>query len=184
MRISLDLGMPHLKVSDKLTKCGKRSAFTTAEMLIVLLIISFLVIALPPLTNKRVEKKIRRGEHGRYECFMKPVTSGGQTKLHLVEYLATEHGGAMWGANGRDLGEVDANGVAEDGRCRFRPQEMAPTASYFVMHLIGGGGGGGFPPYDGSSTYKANRADNNNIVKILFEPLDTSYNTYMHSGSK
>ena len=131
---------------------------------------------MPPLVNKKIEKRVRNGEHGRYECFYNPIVDDdGQVSLQLYEYLATEHGGYVLGENGHPVENGD--------RCRFKPQEWAPTASYFIMQIIGGGGGGAYPPYDGSSTYKANRTDSNNVVKLLFEPINSSDNTYMHSGS-
>ena len=51
-----------------------REGFSLAEMLIVLLIISFLVLAMPPIVHKKVQKRITRGEHGRYECWVAPQT--------------------------------------------------------------------------------------------------------------
>ena len=163
---------------NKLSTQNHKSAFTTAEMLIVLLIISFLVIAIPPIVNKKIEKRLRRGDHGRYECFVRPEDG------HLYEYLATERGGQIFGANGHDLGVPGAEG---SGRCRFKPQEYASTASYFMMQIIGGGGGGAYPPYDANLHYQR-VTDSTNKVRILRQPENShagnNVREYLHSGSQ
>ena len=119
---------------------NKKGAFSVAEMLMVLLILSFLILALPPIVHKNVEKRIIRGEHGRYECWIDP--NNGQT----YEYYATEKNGIAPG--------YTATGKVVDA-CRFSPKEQAPNAAYFSFQAIGGGAGGTYPPYDpNSTTYK------------------------------
>lgn len=119
-----------------------RYGFSAAEMLIVLLILSFLILALPPLVHKPVTKKITRGEHGRFECWVDP--NDGNT----YEFYATEK-------NGADPEYLDAAGnpvgkqVAE---CHFSPKDQAPNAAFFSFQAIGGGAGGSYPPYNPSST--------------------------------
>lgn len=126
---------------------GDKTGFSVAEMLIVLLILSFLILALPPLVHKKVEKRVTRGDHGRYECWRDPDTG------ELMEFYATEKAGA-------DPKYLDAAGnpigaPAEGGQCKFNPEEMAPNAAYFSFQAVGGGSGGTYPPYDPSdTTYK------------------------------
>ncbi len=119
-----------------------KDGFSVAEMLLVLLILSFLVLALPPIVHKKVEKRITRGEHGRYECWRDPDTGA------LKEFYATER-------NGADPRYLDAAGnpVGEEvAQCRFSPHDQAPNAAYFSFQAIGGGAGGAYPPYDPTST--------------------------------
>ncbi len=132
---------------DKLKKriMGDKTGFSVAEMLIVLLILSFLILALPPLVHKKVEKRVTRGDHGRYECWRDPETGD------LMEFYATEKSGAdaaYVDAAGNPIGKV----VTE---CKFNPEEMAPNAAYFSFQAVGGGSGGTYPPYDpNDTTYK------------------------------
>ena len=119
---------------------NKKGAFSVAEMLMVLLILSFLILALPPIAHKKVEKRVIRGEHGRYECWIDP--NNGMT----YEYYATEKNGVAPG--------YTATGKVVDS-CRFSPKEQAPNAAYFSFQAIGGGAGGTYPPYDpNNTTYK------------------------------
>lgn len=111
----------------------KRGGFSVAEMLMVLLILSFLILALPPIVHKKVEKRVIRGEHGRYECWVDP--NDGKT----YEYYATEKSGIA-------PGYTEAGKVVDS--CRFSPKEQAPNAAYFSFQAIGGGAGGTYPPYN------------------------------------
>ena len=130
-------------------KKQNRDGFSVAEMLMVLLIISFLILAIPPLVHKKVEKRVNRGEHGRYECW---VTTNGEVR----EYYATEKNGiedpdyinaAEGGTEKEPLGKVIGT-VAGGARCKFDPATKAPNAAYFTFQAIGGGGGGSYPIYD------------------------------------
>lgn len=130
---------------------ANRKGFSLAEMLIVLLIISFLVLAMPPIVHKKVQKRITRGEHGRYECWVSPqdMTVDGVTyqKGKTYEYYATEKNGpcADCGAKNSPKGYIPTG-----GQCTFKPKEMAPNAAYFSFNVIGGGAGGSYAPYDPS----------------------------------
>ena len=126
-----------------------REGFSIAEMLMVLLIISFLILAIPPIIHKKYEKRVNRGEHGRYECW---VTTDGQVR----EFYATEKNGiedpayinaAEGGTEKEPLGKVIGT-VAGGARCKFDPTSKAPNAAYFTFQAIGGGGGGSYPIYD------------------------------------
>ena len=163
-----------IKAFGKRKSCIKFSAFTVAEMLLVLLIISFLIIAIPPLVNKKIAKKVMRGEHGRYECWINP--EDGAT----YEYLATErHGvGAIFHHNGDDLGRK----LGPNERCRFKPAEMAPTAPYFVMQIIGGGGGGAYAPYRADNTDYHKVEDEKATVKAKRERSRSENYAFYHNG--
>lgn len=146
---------------------GIKRGFSIAEMLIVLLIISFLVLALPPVVHKTVAKKIVRGEHGRFECWIDPAD--GET----YEFYATEKSGAKpeyLDAAGNPKGKKVEN-------CTFDPVKQAPNAAYFSFQAIGGGAGGSYPPYDPTKTmYKDTNYDDES-VKITLSNTCCS-NTY------
>ena len=130
---------------------ANREGFSLAEMLIVLLIISFLVLAMPPIVHKKVQKRITRGEHGRYECWVAPqtMTVNGVTYNEgtTYEYYATEKSGPCSNCGAKET----PNGyVPTGGHCTFKPKEMAPNAAYFSFNVIGGGAGGSYAPYDAS----------------------------------
>ena len=96
-------------------------AFSIAEMLVVLVIVSVLAIGLPMVHFKKTELKTKRSYHGRYECFY----DGNQLK----EYMAYESG--------------VSNGPDNVTSCTFTPPK---TAIYFLVHAVGGGGGGTLVP--------------------------------------
>ena len=91
-------------------------AFSLAEMLCVLLIMSFIVIGLPAIHFKKTELKTKRSLHGRYECYYE----GNQ----LMEYTVNEDGTT-----------TGSKPVAE---CKFTPPS---NAIFFLVHAVGGGGG-------------------------------------------
>ena len=95
----------------------KTSAFSLAEMLVVLLIMSFIAIGVPLIHFKKVEMKTKRSVHGRYECF---YNEAGQ----LSQYVVNESGGKTL--------ETGIPG------CTFTPPK---NAIYFIIHAVGGGGG-------------------------------------------
>lgn len=133
-------------------KINSKDAFSTAEMLLVLLIISFLVLAMPPLVHKKFEKNLRRAEHGRYECWRDAATN------KVYEFVATEKAGPL---DKENMIEVNSEGkkipvgkdLGEDGKCKFDAQAYAPNAAFFSMQVIGGGAGGSFPPYQLTDQY-------------------------------
>ena len=109
-----------------------KSAFSLAEMLLVLLIMSFLSMAIAPFVTKKVKKDTYRQPHGRFECFWH--------NDRLIQYNVLETGA----------------GTQEDrtaqGYCEFEPVERA---AFYLVQGVGGGGGGAFAatqPYVTSST--------------------------------
>lgn len=94
----------------------KYSAFTLAEMLVVLLIMSFIAIGIPLIHFKKTELKTKRSLHGRYECYYQGNT--------LMEYMVNEEGANM-----------GPNAVTS---CSFTPPK---NAIFFLVHAVGGGGG-------------------------------------------
>jgi len=144
-----------------------KEAFSVAEMLLVLLILSFLVLALPPIVHKKVEKRVTRGEHGRYECWRDPNNN------LLYEYYATEKNGI-------------APGYTETGKqvteCTFSPKEQAPNAAYFSFQVIGGGAGGTYPPYDPNDTTYRNPAYTETADVRLGTGCCSSYDSYDKYG--
>ena len=55
-------------ILNRVTKNSK-NAFSLAEMLLVLLILSFLIVSLAPIAYKKIPKKTDRLPHGRFECY-------------------------------------------------------------------------------------------------------------------
>lgn len=151
-----------------------KDGFSVAEMLLVLLILSFLVLALPPIVHKKVEKRITRGEHGRYECWRDPDTN------QLMEFYATERNGAdpkYLDAAGKPVGEAVT-------ACRFSPKDQAPNAAYFSFQAIGGGSGGAYPIYSRSGTtyYDDDYAETATIY-FTKNCCRTNYSTWYTDGS-
>ncbi len=104
----------------------KNTAYTLAEVLVVMSIIMLIILALPPVTKKVFKIKDTRKAHGRYECYWKVNEANG--KKELWSYTAEE--------NGR---EVETN-LGEDATyCEFQPTS---NSIYFIMHAVGGGGAG------------------------------------------
>lgn len=152
----------------------EKDAFSAAEMLLVMLIIGFLILAMPPLVHKKFEKKVTRGEHGRYECWRDPDNN------HVYDFIATEKGGpveraSMVDATGRPRGrDLGVNGV-----CSFNPRVHAQNASFFSMQVVGGGAGGAYPPYENSETYVKNSTTISKDVKLTH----INYNVLTGTGT-
>ena len=104
-------------------KLGIKGGFSLAEMLLVLMILSFLTIAMAPFVVKKVNKKTARAPHGRYECYIDETT--GKT----MQYLANENGAVT--------------GPVEVAACTFSTPKKA---SFFIVQAIGAGAGGTFVP--------------------------------------
>lgn len=102
------------------------SAYTLAEMLIVMSIIMMVILSLPAMTKKVFKLEETRKSHGRYECYWETQSDGSKK---LMEYLAEE--------NGRKVTTESKN--ADEGVCRFIPPQ---NTIYFMVHAVGGGGGG------------------------------------------
>ena len=101
--------------AEKDKRC-KFHGFSMAEMLVVLLIMSFIAIGVPLIHFKKAELKTKRSIHGRYECYY----NGGA----LTQYSVNEDGV-----------EQGPDAVTE---CRFAPPK---SAIFFMVHAVGGGGG-------------------------------------------
>ena len=95
---------------------ARLGGFSMAEMLVVMLIMSFIAIGVPAIHFKKTELKTKRSLHGRYECYY-----NGNT---LTQYYVNEEGG-----------KTGPTAVTE---CTFTPPK---NAIYFLVHAVGGGGG-------------------------------------------
>ena len=98
-----------------------KQAYTLAEMLIVLGILSLMMLAMPPLTKKLFKVKTQPKKHGRVECYY-------NSDNKLVKYETTE--------DGTPTLEVVEN---EDDGCQFNPPS---NVMYIMIHAVGGGGAG------------------------------------------
>lgn len=103
----------------------KRRAYTLAEMLVVLVIISVVLISLPHATKKLFAVKEVKSYHGRFECYW---DNAGNLKY----YYAKERPGLP-----TEIKEGDGD---DDGKCEFIPPITYP---YIMIHAVGGGGAGG-----------------------------------------
>lgn len=106
-------------------KNWKDSAYTLAEMLIVMAIIMLIILSLPMATKKVFKLDDMRKSHGRYECYW--AEKDGEKKL--MTYMAEE--------NGRVIEAESAH--ADEGKCIFSPPQ---NTIYFMIHAVGGGGAG------------------------------------------
>lgn len=108
--------------------------YTLAEMLMVMLIVSLMILALPPATKKIYKERTTRRLHGRYECYRNAANQ-------IVQASATE-GGVM-------------STPAVVDKCTF----TVPRSSIYVLvHAVGGGGGGAYVksiPTDTSEAFVA-----------------------------
>lgn len=104
----------------------KYSAYTLAEMLIVMSIIMLVILSLPTMTKKVFKLDETRKSHGRYECYWDKQADGSKK---LMTYYAEE--------NGRQV--TSESKTAADGVCKFVPPV---NTIYFMVHAVGGGGGG------------------------------------------
>ena len=100
----------------------KTKAYTLAEVLIVMTVITLIMLALPPVTKKVFKIKDTRSPHGRYECYWKEGAKGKE----LWSYMYTD------------------SGISEEKKqthdyCEFKPSK---NAIYYIMHAVGGGGAG------------------------------------------
>ena len=96
---------------------AKIAGFSIAEMLVVMLIMSFIVIGVPAIHFKKNEVKTKRSLHGRFECYY-----NGNT---LMSYYANEEGASE---------TLTVGGAG----CTFTPPK---NAVYLLIHAVGGGGG-------------------------------------------
>ena len=101
----------------------KYSAYTLAEMLVVLVIISVVLISLPTATKKLFKVENVKTYHGRFECYWE--------NDKLKYYYAKERPG---------LSPEFETGELEGDSCEFVPPL---TYHYIMIHAVGGGGAGG-----------------------------------------
>ncbi len=113
---------------------AKIAGFSIAEMLVVMLIMSFIVIGVPAIHFKKNEVKTKRSLHGRFECYY-----NGNT---LMSYYVNEEGAS------------ETPAVGGEG-CKFTPPK---NAVYLLIHAVGGGGGGS--TFTGSKTVSPKTENN------------------------
>ena len=102
-------------------KLTSKFGFSLAETLLVLLIMSFLIVAIAPISYKQITKKVKRDHHGRFECY---YDSSG----NLHQYKADEI-----------TGGEDKIISGDDAVCTFEPPS---SAAFYIVQAIGGGAGG------------------------------------------
>lgn len=110
----------------------KTPGYTLAEMLMVMLIVSLMILALPPVTKKVYKTTTTRKYHGRFECYR---NAAGQ----IVQVKTTE-------------GVTPPAAPTVVTKCSL---ELPSNSIYVLIHAIGGGGGGAYvsaAPVDGSAT--------------------------------
>ena len=106
----------------------KHTAYTMAEMLIVMVIIAVVMLSLPKATKKMFRMETVRANHQRYECYWK----NGVLTQHTVTETLT----------GQATGDSEINASEKshhDDVCIFTPPDNTP---YVMLHAVGGGGGG------------------------------------------
>lgn len=111
-------------------------AFSLGEMLLVLLIMSFLAISIPGIHFKKSELKTKRTLHGRYECYYAcPLTTDADgTVRHLSGCAADAYSLYQYSVNE----EGAATGPEVVTKCEFTPPK---EAIFYLVHAVGGGGG-------------------------------------------
>ncbi len=105
----------------KKIRLGKTAAFSLAEMMVVMLILSIVILSMIPLATKRVKREHVNPEHGAFECYY-----DDQGKLHQITR----------DANGKIVNRKDN---VEGGSCLFAPKR---GAMFFVINAVGGGSPG------------------------------------------
>lgn len=116
--------------------CRIFPAFSLGEMLLVLLIMSFLAISIPGIHFKKSELKTKRTLHGRYECYYAcPLTTDADgTKRHLSGCASSDYGLYQYSVNE----DGAATGPEVVTACEFTPPK---EAIFYLVHAVGGGGG-------------------------------------------
>ncbi len=121
-------------LADKDREC-EHFGFSLAEMLIVLLIMSFIAISIPLIHFKKTELKTKRSLHGRFECFYDETGT-------LKQYSKNEEGATL----------IPLGNATE---CVFTPPK---NAVFFMVHAVGGGGGASNVTGSGSATNSTDKA--------------------------
>jgi len=113
-------------------------AFSLGEMLLVLLIMSFLAISIPGIHFKKSVVKTKRTLHGRYECYYAcPLTTDADgTKRHLSGCATGDYKLFQYQVN--EEGAATGPEEPAGGKCLFTPPK---EAIFFLVHAVGGGGG-------------------------------------------
>lgn len=106
----------------------KSYAYSLAEMLIVLFIISIVLLSLPKATKKFFEVKEVKTYHGRYECYWSRNNDG----TPQLKYFYTK--------DRVGLDPLEDEGNIDGDSCEFTPPLTYP---YIMIHAVGGGGAGG-----------------------------------------
>ncbi len=99
----------------------KNKAFSVAEMLIVMLILSIVIISMTPIAVRRVVKNPANPDHGSFECYW--------------------DGGRLRQVTRNESGEIISNTLHAAGTksCTFTP---ARGAMFFTVNAVGGGSPG------------------------------------------
>ena len=142
---------PRVSANDIDSKNNKFTAFSLGEMLMVLLIMSFIAIGIPGIHFKKSELKTKRSLHGRYECYYAcPLITDDGELVHDSGCAANEYKLYQYSVNE----EGAATGPEQVTTCVFTPPH---NAVFFLVHAVGGGGGA----YNtsGSSTVYTNQTE-------------------------
>ncbi len=97
----------------------KTVGYTMAEVLLVLLIFSIMMLSLPPIAKKMYKTDTMSKKHGRFECYYNKL--GVLTQYRVVD------------------GEDPIIEPAPNGICEFAPPS---NSIYTMIHAVGGGGAG------------------------------------------
>ncbi len=133
---------------------NKFSAYTLAEMLIVLLIISVVLISIPQATKKLFKVKEVKVYHGRYECYWENNT----LKSYYVQERAEGLAPIIEGPN-----------TVAGNKCEFR---LPSTYPYIMIHAVGGGGSGGV------LSAAAPTISNNSAYYVYYPENDTNWSKW------
>ncbi len=101
-----------------------RGAFSVAEMLVVMLVLSIVIISMTPVMVKRVKKEAANPDHGTFECFWDKENG----KDVLIERIRNARGEI-----------VSKKERTKDEYCSFTPKR---GAMFFTVNAVGGGSPG------------------------------------------
>lgn len=135
---------------------SSKKGFSLAEMLLVLVILSFLIVSLAPIAYNKLPKKTDRIPHGRFECYYE--------NDQLMQYSADEI-----------YGPTTPQVVS---KCEFNPPVKA---SFFIMQAIGGGAGGTYITENPNTTTPV--FESGVINAPLTGQYDSLTHTYTLSGT-
>ena len=101
-----------------------RGAFSVAEMLVVMLVLSIVIISMTPVMVKRVKKEAANPDHGTFECFWDKKDG----RDVLIERIRNARGEI-----------VSTKERTNDEYCSFTPKR---GAMFFTVNAVGGGSPG------------------------------------------